>query len=44
MAGAFKGALDKNKLGINEVTSSEKLLEHTFDPWGKTEISEEAVS
>ena len=42
--GAFKGALDKNKIGINEISSSTELLESTFDPYVKNEVSDEDVS
>ena len=40
---AFKRVLDKNKIGFNEVTSSENLIESQFDPMGKTEVEEEFV-
>ena len=39
--GAFKGALDKNKIGVHEVSSSNELLESTFDPWSKNEVRDE---
>ena len=42
-AAAFKGVLEKNKIQHNEVTSSENLLEHTFDPWSRKEVSPEIV-
>lgn len=42
-AGAFKGVLEKNKIERYEVSSSDKLIEATFDPFSKTEVSEEIV-
>ena len=40
---AFKRVLDKNKIGINQVASSNKLLEMEFDVMTRDEISDEAV-
>ena len=43
VAAAYKQAYDKNLIGINEVTSSGKLLETRFDPSNRDEISPELV-
>ena len=40
---ALKRALDKNKIGFNEVSSSDKLIESLFDPMGRTDIEDERV-
>ena len=40
---ALKRALDKNRIGFNEVASSDKLIESQFDPMGRTEIGDEQV-
>ena len=43
MAAAYKNALDKNLIGVSEVTTSPKLLEARFDPTARNDVSEELV-
>lgn len=43
MTAAYKNAFDKNKIGVEMITSSDKLAEAIFDPI-KNDISDEQVS